>query len=101
MTQRKTQTEANKSGSNAVMQGKRSKRSIQKVVKPSPSVLRMPAKYTVRDVEVLLDAQWQMFTESQAQKLKVAMPWGESDEPQQMVLADVAATLESWLNQSA
>jgi hypothetical protein len=57
----------------------------------------MPAHYAPRDVEMLLEALWAMFTESQARKLVVSVPWEEHEEPQRMVLADLAALLESWL----
>jgi hypothetical protein len=57
----------------------------------------MPLHYTSRDVTLLLNALWTMFTQSQAERLLVALPWDESDEPRQMVLAELAQVLESWL----
>jgi hypothetical protein len=39
-----------------------------------------------------------MFTETQAHKLRVAVPWDESEEPETLVLADLAALIESWLD---
>jgi hypothetical protein len=57
----------------------------------------MPVRYSAHEVEVLLDALWGMFTESQAHHLEVRVPWDEADEPRRMVLADLAALLESWL----
>ena len=41
---------------------------------------------------------WGMFTQSQAQRLMVAVPWDDTDEPRRMVLADLAALLERWLD---
>ena len=100
MAQRTTVTEANKRGIPAV-RGTKHSVSFQRLQPTHPVVLRMPVQYSVRDVEVLLDALWQMFTESQAKKLKVTMPWDESDEPQQIMLSDLAALLESWIKKSA
>jgi len=39
-----------------------------------------------------------MFTQSQAQRPIVAVPWDDTDEPRRMVLADLAALLERWLD---
>jgi hypothetical protein len=58
----------------------------------------MPPQYTTRDVALLLEALWSMFTQSQAQRLMVAVPWDDTDEPRRMVLADLAALLERWLD---
>jgi hypothetical protein len=57
----------------------------------------MPPQYSSREVELLLETLWSMFTESQAKRLVVSVPWDDSEEPQQIMLADLAATLESWL----
>jgi RNase H-fold protein (predicted Holliday junction resolvase) len=48
-------------------------------------------------VELLLTAIWNMFTEHQARRVVVAVPWDESDEPAQMALSKLAELLESWL----
>jgi len=90
--------EANRSGLHAIAKGhKRGRRAARSHETSSPVVLRMPAHYTPHDVELLLEALWAMFTESQAHKLMVSVPWDEQEEPQCMVLADLAALLESWL----
>ena len=97
MAQRALSTEANKSGSAAVTRVKHSVHPASLRHAPAAPVLRMPSQYTTHDVELLLEVIWNMFTESQARKLRVTVPWDDSDEPQTMVLADVAALLESWL----
>jgi hypothetical protein len=93
--------EANRSGLRAVAKGhKHGRRAARSHETSSPVVLRMPPQYAPHDVELLLEALWAMFTESQARKLVVSVPWGsgdEQEEPQRMVLADLAALLESWL----
>ena len=90
-------TEANTSGIHAAVTGRRSNRPARSRLAPSPIVLRMPSNYTARDVEVILDALWKMFTESQARKVKVLVPWDDSEEPQQMTVVDLATLLESWI----
>lgn len=89
--------EAKRSGSLTVARGKHSAHVTCIRHVSSPVVLRMPPQYASRDVELLLEALWAMFTESQARKLVVNVPWDESEEPSQMVLADLAALMESWL----
>jgi hypothetical protein len=90
--------EANRSGLHAVAKGnKHGRRAAHLHATSSPVVLRMPPRYAPHDVELLLEALWAMFTESQARKLVVSVPWDEQEEPQCMVLADLAALLESWL----
>lgn len=90
--------EANRSGLHAVAKGHKHGRRAARFHETSSSVvLRMPSQYTPHDVELLLEALWAMFTETQARKLMVNVPWDEHEEPQQIVLADLAALLESWL----
>jgi hypothetical protein len=57
----------------------------------------MPSDYSPEFVQRLLDSLWNMFTETQAQKLIVSVPWDTSEQPSQMRLADLATLLESWL----
>ncbi len=90
--------EANRSGLHAVAKGnKHGRRAARFYETTSPIVLRMPPQYTPHDIELLLEALWAMFSESQARKLLVSVPWDEHEEPQHMVLADLAALLESWI----
>lgn len=97
MAGRVVMTEANRSGSRAIARGKHGSHATR-IRQTSPVVvLRMPPQYSPHDIEQLLDALWVMFTESQARKLVVNVPWDESEEPSQMVLADLAALMESWL----
>jgi hypothetical protein len=49
-------------------------------------------------VELLLTALWNMFTEHQARRVKVAVPWDDSDEPAQLAVSELAELLESWLD---
>jgi len=97
MDRRAATAEANRSGTRAVARGKHSSVAVRPCQRRSPIVLRMPVQYSAHEVEVLLDALWGMFTESQARQLEVQVPWDEADEPQRMVLADLAALLERWL----
>jgi hypothetical protein len=90
--------EANRSGLHAVANGNKHGRRVARFHETSsPVVLHVPPQYAPRDIELLLEALWAMFTESQARKLVVSVPWDEQEEPQRMVLADLAALLESWL----
>jgi hypothetical protein len=90
--------EANRSGLHAVAKrNKHGRRAARSYEVSSPVVLRMPPHYAPRDVELLLEALWAMFTESQARKLIVSVPWDDHEESQQIVLADLAALPESWL----
>jgi hypothetical protein len=98
MARRVAVTEANRNGKQAAEMGKRG-RLATPTRYPAPSwIVRMPSQYTSRDIRLLLDALWSMFTQSQAERLVVAMPWDESDEPRLIVLADLASVLESWLD---
>jgi hypothetical protein len=97
VARRVAMAEANRSGLRAVAKGKHGSRAIRGLAAPSSVVLRMPPQYSLHDVELLLDALWAMFAESQARKLLVNVPWDNSEEPSQMVLADMAALMESWL----
>src|SRR5690349_15771980 len=97
MVQRVTSAEAKRSGSLTDARGKHGARVTRLHQISSSVVLRMPAKCAPRDVELLLVALWAMFTVEQARKLVVNVPWDESEEPSQMVLADLAALMESWL----
>ncbi len=98
MAQRAISTEANKSGSAAVTRGKHGQRSARLRVVSSPTVLRRPARYTDHDLELLLEVFFTMFTETQSRKLRVAVPWDDTEEPETLVLADLAALIESWLD---
>jgi hypothetical protein len=60
-------------------------------------MLRIPPQFGTRDVELLLETLWGMFTESQARRLEVMVPWDDSEEPRRMALADLAALMESWI----
>jgi hypothetical protein len=100
MVRRVASAEANKSGTRAVARGKHGSRAARPHHAPTPAALRMPAQYSTRDVELLLDALWGMFTQSQARQLEVQVPWDEGEgeeEPQRIRLADLAAQMESWL----
>ncbi len=97
MTQRAAATEANKSGSHAVEKGKHRKAVARLRPISSAKVLRRPPQYSDHDIDLLLVVFYQMFTETQSRKLRVALPWDDSAEPETMMLADVAALLESWL----
>jgi hypothetical protein len=98
MRRRAALTEAKRSGRAAVIVGKHSSYAAR-TAHTAPSLLvRMPPQYTTRDVALLLEALWSMFTQSQAQRLMVAVPWDDTDEPRRMVLADLAALLERWLD---
>jgi hypothetical protein len=91
-------TEAKKSGRTAVVAGKHGSHPASIGLASTPSIWRMPPQYSTRDVALLLEALWSMFTQSQAQRLMVAVPWDDTDEPRRMVLADLAALLERWLD---
>jgi hypothetical protein len=39
-----------------------------------------------------------MFTESQARRTQVAVPWDDADDPQRMTVTELTTLLESWLN---
>lgn len=100
--QRRAAAEANQSGTPAVAGGKHSQRAARRRLLDSstggiPRIPRMPTEYTQRDVETLLHALWTMFTESQARRLVVVVPWDSSEEPVQMTVADLATLLERWL----
>jgi hypothetical protein len=60
-------------------------------------MLRRPPQYAPRDIELLLEALWGMFSESQAEQLVVAVPWEEGEALRRMRHIDFAALLESWL----
>ena len=89
--------EANRSGSHAVKRGKHSSRSACLHVVASPPVLRRPPQYSDHDLELLLAVFYTMFTETQARKFRVALPWDDSAEPDTVLLGEVAALIESWL----
>lgn len=98
MSRRDLITEANRSGSLSVVMGKHSSCQPRAWQLSSPPVQRMPSHYTKHDVELLLKALWIMFTEKQASKLIVPVPWDTTEEPQRMRIADLAILLESWLS---
>lgn len=99
MPQRRAAAEANRSGTSAVAGGKHSQRAARRrlLVSSTGGIPRIPTEYTQRDVETLLHALWTMFTESQARRLVVAVPWDSSEEPVQMTVTDLATLLERWL----
>jgi len=91
-------TEANKSGSTAGASGKHGSRATRLSIVLRHSDVRKPAHYTAHDVELLLTSLWNMFTDHQAQRVMVAVPWDDSDEPVRLAVRDLAALLESWLD---
>lgn len=95
--QRAKLTEANKSGSVVVRRGKHSSDIARLHNVSSPKVLRRPPQYSDHDLDLLLEVMFTMFTETQARKLRVALPWDDSGEPETMLLGEVAALIESWL----
>ncbi len=98
MAERAATAEANRSDSRAVARGKHGSRAARPRQCRSPVVLRRPIQYSAREVELLLELLWGMFTESQAHALEVQVPWDEGgEEPQQIGLADLAAQMERWL----
>jgi hypothetical protein len=96
MARQNIRPEANKSGFNAVKMGMHRTEAARSSRSPAPKIYRMPAKYTMHDLELLIEVLFMMFTETQSRKLRVAVPWDDSDEPETMVLADLVALLESW-----
>lgn len=91
--------EAHKSsGKHAAVTGKKHGLHAVRAHQAVPVVLRMPPQYTSHDVECLLNALWGMFTESQAQRIVVAAPWDDSDEPHRMTVTELTRLLESWLD---
>lgn len=88
--------EANRRGSRAVLRGRHSSSTARSRYR-TPPMLRMPPQWGTRDVELLLEMLWGMFTESQARRLEVTVPWDDSEEPRRMALADLAALMESWI----
>ncbi len=96
MAGQKTHPEANKSGFPAVKMGMHRNEAARSSRPLAPKVYRMPSKYTMHDLELLLEVLYMMFTETQSRKLRVAVPWDDSDDPEMMVLADLVALLESW-----
>jgi len=98
MVRRAASAEAKRSGARAVARGEHGSHVARPHHAPSPTALRMPSGYSPRDVELLLDALWGMFTESQARQLVVSVPWDEgAEEPRRVALADLAAQMERWL----
>jgi hypothetical protein len=98
MARRVTLTEANKGGSIAVVMGKRGSLHTRSQHAASAPVLRMPSNYSERDVEVLLSALWNMFTETQARKVRVTVPWDDSEDAPLMTVTELATLLEGWLS---
>ena len=90
-------SEANKTKT-AVMRA--AHRSLSAHELEAPSEVRMPSHYNAHDIEVMLEALWTMFTESQSRKLKVIPPWSDDDEPLTMSLSQVAGILERWLTEA-
>jgi hypothetical protein len=90
--------EANKSGSTAVASGKHGRRATSLSTVLCRSNVRKPAQYSAHDVDLLLTSLWNMFTEHQARRVKVAVPWDDSDEPVQVAVSELAELLESWLD---
>lgn len=97
MAQRAMRTEAKKSGTDAVTRGMHRSTSLRSR-QAMPPMVRMPSNFTTRDVEVILEALWHMFTEAQARKLVVAAPWDDSDDPPRMTLSAVAAVFAHWVD---
>jgi hypothetical protein len=97
VARRVSDTEANTSGSTAVALGRHGRHSARLHTAFVHSNVRKPSRYTTHDVELLLTALWNMFTEHQARRVVVTVPWDESDEPTQMALSELANLLESWL----
>ena len=98
MARRLALAEAKSCGKHAAEMGRHGPRALRTRHSAPSLVTRMPPQYSTRDVELLLEAIWAMFTQSQAQRLVVSVPWDDSEEPRQIVLADLAAMLESWLS---
>ena len=97
MVRRAATTEANMSGSVVVTRGKHSSSAAHVHPLSSPKVLRRPPQYSDHDLDLLLEVLFTMFTETQARKLRVALPWDDSAEPETMLLGKVAALITSWL----
>jgi hypothetical protein len=97
MVRRVAATEAKQRSARVAEMGKHGLAAPRRPRGSRAPVVRMPPQYSSREVELLLEALWNMFTESQAKRLVVAVPWDDAEEPQQILLADLAATLESWL----
>ena len=91
--------EAHKSsGKHAAVTGKQHGLHTVHAHQTVPVVLRMPLQYTNHDVECLLNALWGMFTEHQAQRIVVAAPWEDTEEPHRMTVTELTQLLESWLS---
>ncbi len=91
-------TEANRSGSRAVVVGKHSSSQASPRTSHAPQTMHMPPGYSTQDVEVILEALWGMFTQNQANRLIVAIPWDDSEEPLKVSLSRLVSIYESWLN---
>jgi hypothetical protein len=99
MAQRAVVTEANKRGLHADKMGKHGQHTARSSsFSPVLRVRRRPAKYSDHDLELLLEVIFAMFTETQSRKLRVAVPWDDTEEPETLVLADLATLIESWLD---
>jgi len=97
MAQREATTEANKGGSVVAKRGKHSSSALRLPLVSTPKIVRRPPQYSDHDLDLLLEVFFTMFTETQARKLRVVLPWDESDDPETMLLGEVAALIESWL----